>query len=94
MVYIISMTTLTTSAKVLVSAGVIALLAFLQIGVAQQLVSESAPTLFTLRSPLLIAMSIVQVIFGAWALLDVSKKIKEDDGPVLRKHTPAPKHAK
>ena len=71
---------MTTSTRILISAGVILLMAFLQIGVADQLVAESATGTFTLRSPILIAMSVVQVIFGVWAFMDVSKKI-EDDKP-------------
>ena len=63
---------MTTSKKILISAAVILLMAFLQIGVAEQLVAESETGTFTLRSPILIAMSVVQVIFG------ISKKIEED----------------
>ena len=62
----------------MISAAVILLMAFLQIGVAEQLVAESETGTFTLRSPILIAMSVVQVIFGIWAFVDVSKKIEED----------------
>ena len=69
---------MTTSKKILISAAVILLMAFLQIGVAEQLVAESETGTFTLRSPILIAMSVVQVIFGIWAFVDVSKKIEED----------------
>lgn len=82
---------MTTSSKILVSAGVIVLLAFLQMGVAQQLVAESATTTFSLRSPILIGMSVVQLIFGIWALTDVSHKIKEDEPAPVKK---AAKHAK
>ncbi len=69
---------MTTSKKILIAAAVILLMAFLQIGVAEQLVAESETGTFTLRSPILIAMSVVQVIFGIWAFVDVSKKIEED----------------
>jgi hypothetical protein len=86
---------MTTSQKILIAAAVIVLLAFMQIGIAEQLVQESNIELFSLRSPLLIAMSAVQVVFGAWALTDVSKKIEEDKKAEAHKpqHTPT-KHVK
>lgn len=81
---------MTTSKKILISAAVILLMAFLQIGVAEQLVAESETGTFTLRSPILIAMSVIQVAFGIWAFVDVSKKIEEDK-PTARKRAKSSK---
>ncbi len=76
---------MTTSSKILISAAAIGLISLLQMGLATQLVAETASGVFSPRSPILIVLAAAEVGFGLWALVDVSQKVTDDiEKPVLK----------
>ncbi|GAC1370467.1 MAG: hypothetical protein NVSMB39_3290 [Candidatus Saccharimonadales bacterium] len=85
---------MTTTNKILISAGLIVLISLTQLALAQQLVLETTSETFSARSPILIALSFAQVMLGLWTLANISQKVNAGEEKPEKSPRKRTKHAK